>query len=174
MEVNFKKARWQTDGEGTWLCLLTDNPNRVIKFCREIVDKLYTAVIKLFRPGRSNNANSYFWTLAGKLASAMQTSNDEMYIQLLERYGVFTHIVVKSNAVEQLKRECRLMRELGEVTVNNTTGTQLQCFFGSSTYDTEQMSRLINGTVSECKEQGIETRTPEEIERLCTLWGENV
>ena len=37
---------------------------------------------------------------------------------------------------------------------------------GSSQYNTREMSRLIDGLVSECKECGIETLTPEELERM--------
>ena len=33
---------------------------------------------------------------------------------------------------------------------------------GSSTYDTKEMSVLINGLVTECKEQGIETLPPDD------------
>ena len=41
---------------------------------------------------------------------------------------------------------------------------------GSSTYDTKQMSNLIELAVTECKEQGIETKTPDEIARMVSLW----
>lgn len=37
---------------------------------------------------------------------------------------------------------------------------------GSHTYDTKEMSVLINGLVEECKEQGIETLTPDELRRM--------
>ena len=37
---------------------------------------------------------------------------------------------------------------------------------GSSDYDTKEMSRLIDGPVSECKEPGTETLPPAEIERM--------
>ena len=36
--------------------------------------------------------------------------------------------------------------------------------------DSKQMSELIDGTVSEADELGIETRTPDEIERMKALW----
>ena len=34
----------------------------------------------------------------------------------------------------------------------------------------KQMSELIDGTVSEAKELDIETRTPDEIARMKSLW----
>jgi hypothetical protein len=35
------------------------------------------------------------------------------------------------------------------------------CYYGSSTYDTKQMSRLIELCIADCKEQGIECATPD-------------
>ena len=48
--------------------------------------------------------------------------------------------------------------------------TNVILYYGSSTYDTAQMTRLINNIVEDCKAQGIETRTPEEIENMLNLW----
>jgi len=93
-----------------------------------------------------------------------------LYEDMICRYGVFTHIVVKPSMVERVKEEWRAVRELGEVTVNGKTGIQLQCYFGSSTYNTKEMSVLIDGIVNECKEQGIETLTPEEIADMKRKW----
>ena len=36
--------------------------------------------------------------------------------------------------------------------------------------NTQEMSRLIDGTVSQAKELGIETATPEELERMKNEW----
>ena len=41
---------------------------------------------------------------------------------------------------------------------------------GSHTYNTEEMSHLIDGIVSEAKELGIETLPPDEIERMMSTW----
>ena len=41
---------------------------------------------------------------------------------------------------------------------------------GSSSYDTKEMARLIDGLVSECKEVGIETLPPDEVERMMAAY----
>lgn len=38
------------------------------------------------------------------------------------------------------------------------------------TLDTKEMARLIDGVVAEAQELGIETRTPDEIAQLKSLW----
>lgn len=47
--------------------------------------------------------------------------------------------------------------------------TEVQVFYGSSVYTKEEMARLIDAIVEDCKEQGIETRTPEEIADMLSL-----
>ena len=134
-------------------------------------DKLLSVEIKQYREPRSLNANAYFWVLAAKLAAHLGTTKDEIYLEMLDRYGVFTHIIVKPEVVERVKAEWRTTRELGEATVNGKTGIQLMCFFGSSTYNTKEMSVLIDGVVSECKELGIETIPSDQLENLKKSWG---
>lgn len=120
---------------------------------------------------RSKDANSYAWHLMQKIGKYICKSKDEVYIDMLGRYGVFTHIIVKPSVVERVEEEWRLVRNLGEVTINGKTGIQLQCYFGSSTYTTEEMAVFIDGIVSECKEMGIETLSNEEIDKMKKEWG---
>ena len=125
---------------------------------------------KPYRKKRSLDANSYLWVLLEKIAQVIGSTKDEVYLQQLGKYGVFTHVVVKPNVVDRVKREWRTVRELGEVTINGQTGVQLQCYFGSSTYNSQEMSRLIDGTVADAKELNIITATPDEIARMKGLW----
>jgi hypothetical protein len=106
-----------------------------------------------------------------KIAEVLHTTKDDVYLEMLSRYGVFTHIVVKPNVVDRVKAEWRTVRELGEVTINGKTGIQLQCFFGSSTYDSREFSVLLDGVISEAKELGIETLSQSEADRMIREWG---
>lgn len=134
-------------------------------------EKLNIRVVK-FRKKRSLDANAYMWVLLQKMAEVLQQDKWNIYIDMLGKYGVFTHIIVKPNVVEKVKEEWRTVKELGEVCVNGTTGIQLQCYFGSSTYNTKEMSVLIDGVVSEAKELGIETLSPDELERMKAEWNQ--
>lgn len=174
MEFKANSIRLQYSESGkAEIILSTDMAKLDISKEKEVITKgkLLAVEIKQHRQKRSLDSNAYLWMLLQKMAEVLHTSKDELYLLMLERYGVFTHIIVKPNVVEMVKREWRTVRELGEVTVNNKTGMQLQCFFGSSTYDTKQMSTLIEGVVSECHEIGIETLTPDEIANMNSQWG---
>ena len=126
--------------------------------------------VKQYRHKRSLDSNAYMWVLLSKMAAILKTSKDELYLQVLQRYGQFTHVIVKANVVEKVKQEWKTTIELGEVTINGQTGIQLECYFGSHTYNNKEMSILLEGVVSEAKELGIETATPMEIERMKSQW----
>lgn len=157
----------------TLILSLTDTPRQEVADLQAVVErgKQLSVEVKQYRQKRSLDSNAYMWVLLSKMAAALNTTKDDLYIEMLDRYGVFTHVIVKPEVVERVKAEWRTVRELGEVTVNGKTGVQLQCYFGSSTYDTKEMGVLIDGIVSECKEIGIETLPPDEVERLKALWG---
>lgn len=132
--------------------------------------KLLFAEIKQYRKQRSRNANALLWEILGQMASILHTDKDSLYLLMLERYGIFTHVVVKPNVVERVKAEWRTVRELGEVTINGQTGVQLQCYFGSHSYDSKEFSVLLNGVISEAKEIGVDTISESEKDLLLRSW----
>lgn len=136
-----------------------------------ITDKLLNITVKLYRNRRSKDANAYAWVLMQKMAEVLHTDKWRVYIEMLSRYGVFTHIIVRPNVVDRVMEEWRTVKNLGEVTVAGQTGIQLQCYFGSSTYDSKEMASFIDGIVRECQEIDIETATPEELDRMKREWG---
>lgn len=129
-----------------------------------------------WRDKRSNNANKYFHLLSDQLADAMRMSKPKMKNYLLFHYGQKVRdaennlVVIKTNADEdelitRSDLHCWYLK-------NATDGTPMYVLLEHSRfYDTRQMSILIDGVVAECKEQGIETMTPSEIDELKQRWG---
>lgn len=173
MKIQFDALDAYSKLDGLWISLrvLPHFKQPASEFVRTSKNKVYDAELKQHRDHRSLDANAYFWVLLGKMADKLGMCKDELYPLMLERYGTYTHVVVKPEMVERVKTQWRATRELGEVTVNGQKGIQLQCYFGSSTYDTKEMSRLIDGVVDECKELDIETLTPEELLKMKSEWG---
>lgn len=130
----------------------------------------YVAEVEIEKEKRSLDSNAYLWVLCQKIAEVLRTDKDSVYLDMLNKYGVFTHIIVKSNVVDKVKKEWRTVRDLGEVTINGQKGIQLQCYFGSSTYNTKEMSILLDGIVSEAKDLGIPTKDEKEINDLKEAW----
>lgn len=126
---------------------------------------------KKWRNKRSLDANAYAWVLMQKIAEKINSDRWSVYLEMLKRYSrASTFLIVKEDAVERTRQQWRECIDFGEVCVNGQKGHQLQVFFGSSTFDTKEMSVFIDGIVSECKEMEIETMTPDEIERMKAAW----
>ena len=161
---------WKT---GQWNITFTMNEASAINEVNNIqsCEKLSIKAVK-HRNKRSLHANAYCWVILQKIAEVLHQDKWNVYLEMLGKYGVFTHIIVKPNVVDKVKEEWRTVKELGEVSVNGMTGIQLQCYFGSSTYNTKEMSVLIDGIVYEAKELGIETLPPEELERMKIEWNQ--
>lgn len=130
--------------------------------------------IEAKRKKRSNDANAYFFVLADKLAEQLNIPKTEIYRNYVKEIGGVSEIVcVKNEAVEKL---CKGWEHNGLGWQTDTMPSKIDgctnvvLYYGSSTYNTEQMSRLINLIVEDCKIQGIETRTPDEISNMLSLW----
>ncbi len=128
------------------------------------------------RNRRSLDANAYFHVLITKIANVNGISAAHAKNMMIARYGVpeilenGTQLYYKTNAPWEYMREsetihCVPVRYEG-------TATFYRIMRGTHTYDSKEMSDLINGTVMEAKELGIETETPDEIERMIQQWGQ--
>lgn len=112
---------------------------------------------------RSLNSNNYFWSLCESIAEVVGTTKDDVYIDMLEQFGQFTHILVVPEAVNRVRSEWRASRILGERMTDDGIRVELQCFYGSSGYSQKEMCRLIDGTIMTCLDLDIDPNTPDEI-----------
>lgn len=146
---------------------------------RELYDQLkeddVDITIKKWRKKRSLDANGFAWALIDQIAAKMRISKTEVYRQAIREIGgVSTTVCVQDKAVERLKTSWQ----------SNGTGWQAETFpskiegctnvilyYGSSVYDTEQMSRLIDSLIQEAEALGIPTIPDAEAQRLIGNWG---
>lgn len=136
--------------------------------------KKYDVEIKEHRERRSLDANAYFWVLCSKLAAHTGIEKDVIYRDLIRNIGGNSEIIcVRNEALDKLRKgwEHNGIGWVTETMPSKIEGcTNVVLYTGSSVYDTKQMSRLIELMVCECKAFGIETATPDEIERMLSLW----
>ena len=86
MNITFDEARIQMDG-GVWLCLKVKDPAPARAFVMEKKAVLYDCQVKQHREKRSRDANNYCWVLLDKLASALRTTKEELYIGYVRGIG---------------------------------------------------------------------------------------
>ena len=130
--------------------------------------------IKKHRKHRSLDANGYAWVLIDRIAAATGSDKITVYRETIRNIGGVSDMVcAQDRAVESLRTgwEAHGIGWITETMPSKLNGcTNLILYYGSSTYDTAQMSRLIDRLVQDAKDLGIETATPAEIERLRREW----
>ena len=132
-------------------------------------DKL-SIEVKTYREKRSLNANAYAWLLIGKIADILRAGKDEIYLKCLKRYGQSELISVLSHV--PIGNYVKYYEEAGESKLNGKDFTHYRVYKGSSEFDSREMSIFIDGVVSEAKDLGIQTETPNQIAEMKARWGE--
>lgn len=139
-------------------------------------DKEYILSIKEHKQKRSLNSNSYAWTLIDKLAEKLRIAKTDIYRSYVREIGGNNWLVcVQDKALDDLIRtwSAHGIGWFAETEKSKLEGcTNVRLYYGSSEYDTVQMSRLIELIVQDCKTYDIETLTPAEIERMNAEWGQ--
>ena len=133
-----------------------------------IQDKDKTFEIKEYKEKRSLNANNYAWKLITEIGNRLLKSKEEVYLQMLKDYGQSEIVSILSsiNPIGYFK----YYEEVGTSVLNGKEFTHYKIFKGTSEYNTKEMSIFIDGVVQEAKQLDIETKTPEELDRLKRLW----
>ena len=132
--------------------------------------------LKEHKERRSLNANSYFHVLCDKLRQYNGVTMARQKNELLAAYGQLEYLDGEQVYFKsQIPPEKLLEQEhlhLQFITFKND-GYFYRVCRGSHTYDTAEMSALLDGVIEDCKSCGIETATPEEIERMKQLYEQN-
>ena len=147
---------------------------------RSMVDELksqekLTLKFGKFKQKRSLDANAYCWVLIGKIAEKTGVPKSEIYRKAIREIGGnFDIVCIKQEAAESLRKGWEhngLGWQTDEMLSKLDGCTNVVLYYGSSTYDVEQMSRLIENVIQECDAQGIETKSQSEIDSLLNSWG---
>lgn len=141
-------------------------------------DKL-SICIKKYRAKRSLDANAYFHLLNSKIADKLHISQNRSKNVLLNRYGQLEYkddkiptVLIKSVYDEDMEERSDIhFKAVGYEIVNDESYTKYAIIRGTHTYDTKEMATLIDGTVDEAKNMGIETITPTELKEMKERWG---
>lgn len=153
---------------------------RVLDHISTLEDTEYELSIKKVGKKRSLSANAYFHSLISEIAEKMNIGFDQCKVNMNLEYGTIARdeegkkigfMIPQNVDVNTLYKYTKWFDE------REINGVMFNCYIvfkETHTLDTKEMARLIDGTVQEAKQLGIETATPDEIARMEALWGENV
>ena len=135
--------------------------------------KEWAVEFKQVRRKRSLSANAYAWVLMDKLAQKLGTTKTAVYREHVRVYGSFQIIRLKREALVRFEELWKgnglgwIVEHIGSVGET----VEVMAYPGTSTYNTAEMARFIDGLVTECREQGIETMEHGRLKSLVEEWG---
>ena len=138
-------------------------------------DKEYVIEVKEKKPRRSLSANNYFWVMVDGLAAKIGIPKETIYRSYIKEIGDNnTMVCVQNKAVDKLIENWK-QQGLGYVCEKMDSKlegcTNVILYYGSHTYNQEQMSRLIMLAKQDCIEHGVPTYDAEALQKLCDEWG---
>ena len=161
---------------GKALLTLAVNEKQTAINCFEELKSKNKLAFKIGRytESRTKDANRYFWALCEKLAEKLDTTKIDIYRNSINEVGVFYDDEIEPEKVQHRRKAWEKIGTgwLTERVDFSADGNKevIRFYYGSSSYNKKQMSRLIDNVIQDCKAEGIETRTPEQIANLISLW----
>lgn len=134
--------------------------------------------VKKWRKKRSINANNYFWKLLSEYSEEKNVDTIEEYKERVKRLGIFRRFRIedKDKKTFEIMWQDKGIAWFCEIADTEYIGDIefkiINAYYGSSSFNSKQMSRLINDLVEDCKEVGIETKPQAEIDSLLKEWDE--
>ena len=150
---------------------------------REMYDKLDGAnlniEIKKASGRRSLEANAYLWHLCSEVAKASSQfamdSKDDIYREAIRAKGEFEPLLIREDALEKFISRWSDKGTGWFTDIKDTYKDRykvVHAYYGSSTYDSASMARVIDYVILKAEELGIPTITPAEEDRMLQRWGE--
>ena len=133
--------------------------------------------LKKYYQKRSLDANSYCWVLCDKIAKELckegqAITKEAIYKDAILQIGTFEPFIVQEVGFEKFKRiwEKQGLGFLVQEVARKDKCVRVNCYYGSSTYDSKEMSLLIEVLIQLAKSLNVETKTDAEIKSLLESW----
>lgn len=144
----------------------------VVNFLQRIFRVKVLVKIGKYREKRSLDANAYCWVLCSKIAEVQDTSKDEVYEEMIQKYGYLykdeegyiTITVAADVDMRKIKGHWKFYSGNGEFSA-------YLMIKGSSEYSSAEMAKFLDMIILEAQELGIQTETPNKIAEMKARWG---
>ena len=153
------------------------NERECLNSIQKLKDDKLSIEIKKQRNRRSLDANSYCWLLCDRIAKELSNdgsivTKEDVYKDSILQIGRFEPVIVTEVAYDNFKRiwENQGLGFLVQEVSRKDKCVRINCYYGSSTYDTKEMSLLINKIVDLAMSLNIETKSQAEIDSLVQSW----
>lgn len=139
-------------------------------------DKLNVELKKWYKK-RSLDANAYCWVLCDMIAKEISkdgevVTKETIYKDAINNIGVFEPFIIQQSTFDNFKRiwEKQGIGFIVQEVSRKDTAVKVHCYYGSSTYNSKEMSLLIELLIQEAKSLNLETKSQQEINNLLEQW----
>lgn len=158
MKVRAKLKRIEDKGYETQLIFTTPILREELKEGDYLISEIGTS--------RSLNQNAMLWGLINQICRVEDGDEkwrDDKYLQLLEMSGAKTTLVsLPVEAINDFKALVRHIRVLDTYLDGDKEYATVEVFYGSSTFNTKEMTKLLDTTIWYANQLGIDTEKYEQ------------
>lgn len=133
--------------------------------------------LKKWYQKRSLDANAYCWVLCDKIAKELSKdgtviTKEQVYKDAILQIGTFEPMIIELKAYDNFKRiwEKQGLGFLVQEVSKKDKCVKVHCYYGSSTYNSKEMSLLIELIIGLAESLNIETKSQAEIDSLLESW----
>ena len=116
--------------------------------------------VDIYKEKRNKNQNAKYWELINQLSRKTKISVEELHFDMLKnyspRYEILVPYTTQLRGIEYYEKKSAIMK-------NGIKFIVYHVYTPSHELKTDEYAILLEGLVEECKQQGIETRSPDEI-----------
>ena len=131
--------------------------------------------IDIVKKKRSLNANAYMWYLCSEIGKEMNKSKEDIYRKMIRDIGVSEDMTIKETALDDYINRWQhnglgwIVEKIGDSIIRGCV--DIKAYYGSSSYNTKEMSDAISYLVADAEELGVKTLKQQELDSLIQEWG---
>lgn len=148
-----------------------DLPKNALNRANELKDIDIDLKIEKRAESKSLQANNYAWHLLTEIAKELSKeeyiSKWDVYKQeIVEHSILYDYKIIKPEALAREESRYRVVEVINTGTIGGQEAVQIQCYYGSSFFNKEEMRIFLDGIVQDARALGIETENTDELEQL--------
>lgn len=145
---------------------MTGSKNQCINWLLESEADIFD--VKVHKEQRNKKQNDKYYKLLNELAKKLKKGWREIHFDMLKNYSTVWEMLVPEDTnitgIEYYEKKSTIIK-------NGKKFNVYHVYTPSHELKTDEFAILLDGLVQECKQQGIDTRSSEEIERDSQLYG---
>lgn len=118
--------------------------------------------VNVYKEKRNKDQNAKYYKLLNQLSKKLKIGVEELHFDMLKNYSTRFEMLVPATTeirgIEYYERKSKIVKDGKEFYVYHV-------YTPSHELKTDEFAILLDGLIQECKQQGIDTRSPDEILR---------